>query len=238
MTLLSMVEAAADEIGTGNRPTSVIANTAPDVQKYLRLLHKVGNRLRVVFAWQALTEERTFTATSGELQTSALPTDFDRFVKETFWDRTNVNLVSGPVGATEWQGMKATNYGDTANRKVRHRGNALHILPAMSGGESMAFEYVSKNWIDTNQDGVGDTSVFEADDDTTLLDEELLTLGLIFEFLETEGLPANKAAVEYEQRFNQLVRNDQPNAKVLVAGDIFGGGRHFSGAPTVSGTTI
>jgi len=237
MTLLSIVQAAVDEVGTQSLPTTVIGNTDADVRKYLRLAHKVGNRLRDIYAWQALCLERTFTAVAAEAQTGALPSDFNRFVKESFWDRTNVNLVTGPVSASEWQGLKATSYGDTSRRKMRHRGNAVYILPAMSGSESMAFEYVSNNWIDTDQDGLGEASEFEADDDTTLIDEELITLGVIFEFLETEGLPANKAAAEYEQRFNQLVRNDRPNAKVLVSGDIFGG-RHYSGHPAVSGSVI
>lgn len=233
MTLLTITQDAADEIGI-TQPGSVVGNAAPEAQKLLRYANKVGNRLMKLVAWQVLRKEQTFTALGQETQTSILPSDFDRFVAETFWDRTNRYLVSGPVSAVEWQGLKATAYQDP-RRKFIYRGSDVLVIPAFSGGESLAFEYVSNQWA---QSSVGAAkSSFTVDTDVPKLDSELITYGVIYEYLNGEGLPTQAAAVAYEDRFNLMIGNDQPSAGILVAGDIFGGGRHFTGTPTVDGAS-
>ena len=93
----------------------------------------------------------------------------------------------------------------------------------------MAFEYVS-NHSCAEETGTGPTAC-AADDDEGELDEELITLGIVYEFLRGEGLPFETAAGDYLDTFNMLTGNDQPSANIMTAGDIFGSGRHFSGAP-------
>ncbi len=229
MTLLTICQNAADET-KGPRPASVHGNAAPEAQELLRLANKVGTHLMRSTVWQVLREEKTFTALAQETQTSIIPADFDRFIPETFWDRTNGVLVTGPIGPVEWQGLKAASY--AGRPKFAHRGGNILAVPAFDGGETLAFEYVSKNWVDTNGDGSGNASAWAADANTSILDEELMTLGVVYEFLAANGLPVNMAAFAYETRFALMIENDQPSESILVAGDIFGGGRHFGGAPT------
>ena len=88
MTLLTIVKAAADEIQMP-RPATVVGNDTPDAQRFLRYANKVGSSVMKKYAWQALRNEHTFTATATEEQTGALPDDFDRFVPETFWNRVS-----------------------------------------------------------------------------------------------------------------------------------------------------
>jgi len=229
MTLLTIARAAADEIGI-QRPSSVYSNTAPEVQKLLRYANKVGRRFMKSVVWQVLRKEQTFTAIAGETQTGILPSNFDRFIPETFWDRSGTKLISGPISSVEWQGLKATSYSGPT-KKFIYRGGDVLILPAQAGGESLAFEYVSKNWCQSS--GGTAQSEWLADTDTGILDEELLTLGLIFAYLTGEGLPNQAAGAELNEYANTILGNDQPSAGIMVSGDIFGGGRHFSGTPPV-----
>lgn len=233
MSLLTIIQGAADEVSV-TRPSTVVASTDPEVQTLLRLSNKVGLRLMKIFPWQALVAEHTFTALGQEEQTAILPSAFNRFVSESFWNRTTVKLVSGPSSPVEWQGFKANSYSDANNPKFRYRGNTVYLLPAPTAGDTLAFEYVSKNWCESSG-GTGQTA-WAADTDVGVLDEELLTLGLIYEYLQGEGQPSVEAARHYEDCFNTLIDNDQPNAQILVAGDIFEGFRHFSGTPAVSGS--
>ena len=233
MSLLTICQSAADDT-KGERPISIVGNTEPDAQMLLRLVYKVGLDLRRAIPWQVLRKEKTFTAIAGDEQTSILPSDFDRFMPETFWNRTDIFLVSGPVSPTEWAGMKANNYNDEA-RKFIHRGNSVFVVPDFDGGESLAFEYISKNWIDTDADGLGDATVWAADTDTSAIDEELLTLGVTYEYRKAQGAPSDRARADYIAARKALIRNDQPAAGILTAGDIWGGGRHFTGAPPVNG---
>ena len=232
MTLLTIAVAAADEIGI-DRPSSVISNPQPHVQKLLRYSNKVGTQLMKKVAWQVLRKEQTFTSVATETQTSILPSDFDRFVPETFWDRSASVLISGPISSVEWQGLKANSYSISANPKFVYRGDAVLVIPTLAAGNTLAFEYVSNQWCESSG-GTGQSS-WAADTDVGVIDEELITRGLKYTYLTDEGLPNASAATEFEDYFNTLLENDQPNAGVMVAADIFGiGSRHFSGAPGVN----
>lgn len=235
MSLLTIAQDASDEIGI-SRPATAFANTSPEVQKLVRLSNKVGYRLMRLVPWQILRKEHTFTSLAAETQIAditATLTDFDRIIPETFWNRTDILLQSGVTGPTEWQGFKANAYTNTQVPKYIIRGNALLITPTLTSGKSMAFEYVSQNWCQSSG-GTGQAK-WAADTDTGVLNEELLTLGLIYAFLDAEGLPAGSALAHFEEAFQTLVENDQPASGVMVAGDIWAGGRHFDGAPPASG---
>jgi len=234
MTLLSICQDAADEIGI-IRPTSVASNADPDAQKIFRLANKVGTALMRKVAWQALRKEKTFTGLASETQTSILPSDFDRMVPETFWDRTNKNLISGPISAVQWQGLKANDYADDSRPKFARRGDNILIIPTLGGGESLAFEYVSNQWCESS--GAVAQSAFAADDDVAKLSEELITCGLVYAYLEAEGLPSGAAYGAYEKHLNDELRNEMGSPGIMVAADIFGGGRHFTGAPPVDGSS-
>lgn len=235
MTLLSIAQAVADEI-KDTRPTSVVSNSDPTVQMYLRLANRVGKQLMKKVVWQILRKEKTFTALATETQTSILPSDFDRFVPETFWDRTNRRLMIGPISATKWQSLKASSYAD-ANRQFVLRGDAILVIPTFSAGESLAFEYVSNLWCESSG-GTGQTA-FAADTDVSLIDEELIIRGMKFCYLTDEGLPNVAAQRDFMDYFEDVVSNDQPNVPILAAADIFSAtsSRHFQGAPLDSGAS-
>lgn len=232
MTLLTICQDAADEIGI-DRPTAVIGSSQPAVQKLLRYANKAGVVLSKKVAWQALRKERTFTSVASETQTSILPSDFDRMVPETFWNRSSYELISGPVSAVEWQGLKTFSY--SGDYKFAYRGDAILVVPTLGAGDTLAFEYVSTQWCESSG-GTGQTA-WAADSDVGVISEQLIVRAVKFMYLTDEGLPNVNAATDLQDFMNILIRQDQPSAGVMLAADIFGGGRHFSGAPVTSGST-
>lgn len=233
MTLLSVCNNAAYEVDL-NPFATIVSNSDPGAAKLLRYAQKVGSRLMKAYPWQVLRKERTFTGISGSEQTGILPDDFDRFIPETFWNRSSGCLLSGPISSVEWQDLQARSF--LGSPKFIYRGGAVSIIPALGGGESLAFEYVGKNWCQSA--GATAQTAWAADTDTGILDEELITLGVIYEYLAGEGLPTGAAADAYQDRYRLLAKNDEPRRKILVAGDIFGGGRHYTGEPSASGVDI
>lgn len=230
MTLLSIITDAADEIGI-DVPATIIANPDDDVRKLLRLTTKTGRMLLRRHTWQAIRKEHTFTALGVELQTAKLPSDFNRFVPETFWNRTDDCFIPGPVSATAWQGFQAAD--PSGQPRFIYRGGAVSIYPAPDAGDTMAFEYASNNWIDTDSDGIGDAGDWAADGDTPLFDEDMMTQGLIFQYLNSNDLPTTaNALAELLRTMKALIRNDNASAGVVAAGDIFAGNRHSTGEPT------
>lgn len=228
MTLLSICHNAADEVQI-LRPASVAGNSAPDAQRFFRYANKVGNAVMKRHPWQVLRKEQSFTGVAGSEQTGILPDDFDRFIPETFWNRSASSLVVGPIDAVRWQGLKSDTYSGDQQLFI-YRGSSVFFVPDLAGGESLAFEYVSNQWA-RSSGGAAQTS-FLADTDTSALDEELITLGVIYEWQRSEGQPFDVALADYAGRFDLMTGNDQPSSEVLAVADIFSNGsRHFTGAP-------
>lgn len=231
MTLFSICTNAADEIGL-ERPATVYGSTNPTAQKLYRYANRVGNALMKGYAWQILRAEQTFTALGQEEQTGILPSDFDRFVPETFWNRSTQILISGPKSDVDWATLKAENQTLYDVAYFILRGGSVFIYSAPSAGGTLAFTYVKNTWA-RSSGGTAQTS-FLADTDTSVIDEELITLGVIYAFLAGDGQPFVKAQEAFDDRYAMLIDNDQPSASILSAGDMFGrNSRHFGGTPGV-----
>lgn len=197
MNLLQIGETAADRIGIP-RPTSLIGSSDQNARLLLSVAQQEGKDLASRHAWQAITKEKTFTATATEVQASVIPSDFDRFVDGTFWNRTENRLVLGPASAQEWQALKSDRI-QAIHDIFRHRGNDLLLAPTPAVGASYAFEYVSLWWVATASDtGTPAREQFEQDTDVPVIDSELVALGVVWRFLRAKGLDYSEPFRSYE----------------------------------------
>lgn len=235
MTLLTICNAIADT-SSGPRPSSIISNTNPEAQSYLRSVTKVGLRLMKVYPWNILRKENSFTAGGTEtlVASASMPSDFDRFIPETFWNRSTSVLLSGPVPASRWQSLKAETYsGD--NTIFTYRSGDILAIPTVGGSASMVFEYVSNQYIESS--GGSAQSTWQADTDVSILDEELISLAATYDWLQSEGLPAQGAFMDFKSYFDMLQDNENATENIAVTGDIFANdARHWNGAPVASRT--
>ncbi len=231
MSLLTICQDAASQIGIAP-PVTVIGNPGVDERRMLRFATAIGRELATRCAWQALRAERTFTATAAEEQANAIPAGFLRFSPETLWDRTNGVSVTGPIDPTEYQSRRNDYLFGGLSGRMRwftRRGDALLIVPPPQGGEQMAFEYQSADFC---QSASGTAqSAWLADTDTGRVSEELITLGVIYRFLDADGQPSLATRADFERRLAQEIKNDVPDARVMAAGDVFATGRYTGGAP-------
>jgi hypothetical protein len=236
MTLLSICADAADELGLDARPISVVGNPAPEVQRLLRFAQRVGRDLVVRAPWQALRRRHSFVAAATEIQPNAIPADFGRFYPETFFDQTNFRVVSGPLNPTEYESRKIGAefaYNTGGQRWFTRLGNSVFVTPTPAGNETYTFDYQSIS-ICASASGTPQAQ-WLADTDTALLDEELITLGVVARYLDADGQPAQMAMASYERRFNQVFANDAPTGRTMVAGDVFAGSRKTTGEPGAGG---
>lgn len=231
MALLQIAQTIAESVNV-RRPTSVVGNADIDTRQIYKAIKQECKYLVSAAYWQEIRAEQTFTAIAGETQTGILPSDFDRMVPETFWDRSNTRNIANVSSAVEWQNLKAINYLGP-EKKFIIRGGVLSILPAMAGGETLAFEYVSTNFCESS--GGTAQSAWAADTDVARLDEDLIALGGIWRYLQDVKQPYAKDEAIYKERLNQLLANDSPASGTMLSADIFGGGRAFGGAPSASG---
>ena len=79
MSFLTIIQAVATAVDFPS-PTSAIGNADPAVRKMRRSVEAVSYSLGKIHAWKTMRAEATFTSVATEVQTSMLPTGFDRFI--------------------------------------------------------------------------------------------------------------------------------------------------------------
>jgi hypothetical protein len=204
MTLLTLIQGATDRIGVV-RPTAVISSTDQQVRQLVGLAQQEGKELAKRHSWQALTKENTFTSVAAETQTSSVPSDFDRFIDDTFFNRTEKRKLEGPLSPQQWAFHKSV-VATTLVEAFRQRGNDILITPTPTAGQTMAYEYVSTQWCESS--GGTDQAAWAADTDVGLLPEELMTLGVVWRWQRTKGLDYAESFNTYEAQVAQTIARD------------------------------
>lgn len=207
MSLLTTVQDAADRLGIV-RPSSVIGSSDQQVRQLLGLAQQEGKELARRYPWQSIVKEKTITATATETQSSAIPSDFDRMISGSFFNRTKNRKVEGPMNALEWQNYKAS-VTTVLFDAFRIRGGNLLLAPTPTAGDSYAYEYVSTYWVAT---AAASTTPAQAswavDTDVGILSEELMTLGIVWRFLKAKGLDYSEPFRTYEAQLLLMTTAD------------------------------
>lgn len=217
MTVLTICQDALKEIGGFEVPDTFIGNNNETAVSALAVFIREGKRLTAKYDWQELIVEKTETTVAND-NSYDRPDDFKKMVNETQWDRTNNLEMNGPVNPAMWQFFKSSVTGEsgTINRWFRMRGNQLLIHPTPTvTGDTLVYEYYSKNWI-TKQADSTTVATPAADNDTPRLDEDLLTLGTKWRFLKSKGISWEAEYREYEDLLHSLRAQNGGNARLRL----------------------
>ena len=216
MSLLSVIQEAADLLSIP-RPLFVAGNTDQQVRQLFAIANEEGKNLAGSYDWQIMREQYTFTTVAQDDQTSAVPADWDRFISNSFFNRTTRRSVIGPITPQQWQAIKAQ---PQLNRVflafVQRRGNFL-VTPQPTAGEEIAYEYVSKNWCRSSTNTP--QSRYIIDSDEAYLDEDLIILGVRWRFLKSKGLEYSEDFATYESEKRQKQARDGGNSEISTTGD-------------------
>lgn len=188
---------------------AVSATGMPQAQRVAEVLSATSVRLEM---------ESTAGATGGEIlfakDTYDIPEDFDRYISETWWDRTNRWKLIGPDSPQYWQYINSGIFTTGPRRHWRQLGrrpSAWRIWPPpFSGGApapgALVWEYISKNWVvKANGDFA---SSMTADADESLLDEQLLILGTKWQFWRIKGFEYAALQQEFVDAVNAKFGTD------------------------------
>lgn len=206
LTLLQLIQNEADLLGLA-RPDSVINSTDQQIRQLFAILIEEGESLAGRAEWEELLVEQTFVTVAAETQTNApIPDDFDRFVPETVWNRTSARQLIGPRTSRQWQADLARPAASQIYLSFRLRGGSFLINPTPTAGDTVAYEYVSKNWV-VSSAGAG-KELPTSDDDTFALDTELLKLGVRWRWKAAKGLDYGEDMVTYERAVAITIADD------------------------------
>ena len=206
MTLLQICQEAL-RTTTVAAPSSIVASTAAG-QKLLSLANTTGKDIASRYDWEALKQEATFTTIAPATQ-FAMATEYPelkKIVEKTMWNRTRQERVFGPLNAEAWQRIQAV---DVAPPSLyyRIRGGSLLLAGTWDAGETIAFEFISKEWV-SNATSTNTFEAFQANDDYPLVDDQLMVLGVRWRYRESIGMEYAEAFRDYEMRLETLIGDD------------------------------
>ena len=201
-------------------PASVSGSTDPQILQLMALANEEGQDLSARYPWQNLRQESTFSTVAAESQgsiTTLAGSDFRYILNDIMWNRSLLRPVFGPLGPQNWQALKARNVTGPFQQFIM-RGNTVRFIPIPPAGQTVAFEWISKNWVTLAAGGT--SSTWAADADTGLLDEEIMTQGIIWRWKEAKGLAYAEDYNKYERLVNDQMARDGGKGRLNLGGSV------------------
>ena len=216
--------------------TDFNGDTSP--RKLFRALTRTVQHLAGRIDWEFLRAPKKWTATNTEVQYDAIPPDFLRFVPQTFFDETFRRHMAGPLPPQEWARQKAINFTQLYPSFVQRGSNIHILpVPArdtvfsyeyMSNAIGWSFASASPPWAPGPVPDVGvdatlgwavgpatptlvspvKIQAFTADINVTFWDDELMRLGIIYQYRKSERMDYAEDMREFERLFAQRYKQD------------------------------
>lgn len=191
---------------TGLEAGNVITGTGQ--APYAEIL-TVDSATQVTLNTPVLTSTAAVSMTFAK-QDYAMPTDFDRMISDTNWDRTNHWRNLGTKTSQEWQWLQGGIISVGPRERYRIYNNRLRIFQALTSIYTFAFEYVSNYWVMSSGATAGDKGAFTADTDTTIFPDDLMLAGLKFYFLKAKKLDYAVELGEFMRSLSYTKAQDVP----------------------------
>jgi hypothetical protein len=146
-----------------------------------------------------------------------LPSDFAYFMSQTWWDRAFKWQLLGPLDAQEWQVLKSGISPTGPRRRFRIYNNQFVIDPvpgfsSSDNGSSEVYEYYSNGWCQSTGGTAGILQTkWTADTDNYCLDDECITLGIIWRYKRAKGLDYGEEKRTYDLLVERIMARDGGN---------------------------
>lgn len=205
-------------------PGFVVSSSDNTTQQMLGLANELLDSMIDESKFQAFTKQALWTYIADEDQgdLNDICPGYLWVNNGTFWDRTLLRPVYGPITDVEWQQIKAVpNPGPYY--KYRIMGNHLLINPVPTDPLSLiAFEYATSYGVEA-ADGTP-KQYFTEDTDTFLLPERILQRGLSYRWKQVKGLPYQADETAYFSMLNNAIARDATKRIYNLAGksDLWG----------------
>lgn len=219
MTVLSTIQRHC-QVHALAIPTSVVGSTDTQIIQLLAILQESVDDMVRESKFNVTTRECVFTLIAAEDQgpIEDLGGGLDGYQAanfETFFDRTLMRALYGPMSDTEWQQIKALP-DPGPFYKFRIRGNHLLINPVPAAPLSeCAFEYMS-SWAIVSSSGTIKESI-TADDDGFLFPEDIVRAFLKANWKHTKGLPYQKDEKKAYELLNNYIATDKVKRRLDVS---------------------
>ena len=136
-----------------------------------------------------------------------MPSDYQRIVNKTMYNKSNRWSVIGPKTAQEWQWLKASYITTGPRMRYRIMGDEFVIWPASYATNIvLGFEYQSNGWVEDAQGNPKAKAT--ADTDTFLFPDRLLVLGTKLKYFEIKGFDTTTLYADYQRELSKFKAQD------------------------------
>jgi hypothetical protein len=138
-------------------------------------------------------------------------------IPQTQWDRTNFWPNSGSKSAQEWAWLKGGVLSTGPRYRYRIYGNKLRMTPAPTAVITQSFEYISNSWIYATGATSPTKTKFTVDTDTFIFKDDVMTLGLKYQWKKTKGLDFMTELAEFGRALSYSKAQDVPAQRASLA---------------------
>jgi hypothetical protein len=215
---LDILKQVAGELGL---PQPVTINGTQDVQtlQLLSLLNSAGNELLMYYTWEQFTQQWNFNTEEGK-DSYDLPLDYNYFVDQTQWDRTNFWPLLGPKSAQEWAWLKGGLLAAAPRLRYRVMNNKFWLHPTPQAGPdgftpfNLNMEYLSCNWVATTTNVV---AMVTLDGDLVQYDPWMVIKFIKMKFYELKGFDTTATTADFMRIFNALTGKSRGAPKLSLS---------------------
>jgi hypothetical protein len=217
MSLLSVIQSHCRIHGL-NYPGSVVASSDYTIQQLYGIVLEVVDEMVNESKFNVISQQALWTLIAdedqGEISTIA-PNGYSFAYLETFYDRTLMRPLYGPVTETEWQALKAIpNPGPFYKFRIWQDHLFINPVPA-TPFSLIAFEYAS-SWAYKSSTGTV-KSTADNDSDIFLFPEIIIRRGLAFRWKQIKGLPYQADEKQYWNLLNNYIARDKVKRRVNIS---------------------
>lgn len=145
--------------------------------------------------------------------TYTIPSDFDRYISHTWWDRTNHWMLVGPQSPQfdQWQRSGIVTTGPRRRwRQIGVSPTVYRLWPVPSSQDTQAalvFEYINNGWVE-HEDSETFGNSFTSDTDLPLISDQALILGAKWRLWQIKGFSYAALQQEYIDFVNREKARD------------------------------
>lgn len=169
---------------------------------------------------QAATATNTAVTLTFSQTLYPMPSDFERIIDNTEWDKSKHWVMLGPETAQQWQWLKSGYISTGPRLRYRQLGGYFQIWPPTGVADYIGFEYFSNQWVlSAAAQAAGptpDKTSFTVDTDTCAFDDTLMVLGLKSKYMIAKGF-ADPYGTLFEQQLATEIAEDAGSPKLSMA---------------------
>lgn len=200
------------------RPTALFASTDRTMLEFADTVNVAAQQIMDDYDWSALIRTATVTGT-GAQTAFPLPDDFSRMVRDA--SLLGVTLQWYPAQQMQdynrWLELETYTDLQTWDQRWMVFGGQLNLRPALPNAEVLRYGYITKNIVNG-----ADPTMFTADTDTWLLDDELLRLSIVWNWKQAKGFDFQAELAKYAEQLEKLRFRDVGSRQTIISGRGYG----------------